>query len=61
MKAHRRPYRRSVASEEGATAQVVVAPMPVTPLVLHMPLRSGRLAPPLASIDPWRAMDPMKR
>lgn len=59
MKAHRRPHRRSAAPEEEAAP--VIAPVAVRPVALHMPLRTGRAAPPLASIDPWRAEDPMKR
>jgi hypothetical protein len=63
MKAHLvRPHRRSAAPEEEAAPVVAVAPrVPPIPLVLHMPLRAGRRAPSLISLDPWRAKDPMLR
>ncbi len=61
MKAHRSPYRRDVAPEEVVAEPVVGVGVGVAPLVLHMPLRTGRRAPALASLDPWRAKDPMKR
>ncbi len=65
VRAPREPSESFAAEAElragGEEREARRPPLRAMPAPLQMPVRAGVRAPALALVDPWRAVDPMRR